>query len=137
MSVPEGKRGEGKFEVLLKARDLTAYTIHICSNEKIFLPQYQTALTNDIIKESKDIFIKCFTANNIIVKEGDEDSKYKRKELQLQACMHCNNLLALIQIAQQVYHLKTSRIKYWGEKTIEVRNFIRKWIESDRKRYSA
>lgn len=134
MSVPEGKRGEGKFEVLMKARDLATYTIQICTNENIFLPKYQNSITNDIISESKDIFMKCFTANNIRV-ANDGTGLQERKHLQEEACIHCNNLLALMQIAQQLFHLKTTRIEYWGRKTIEVRNMIRAWIESDRTRY--
>lgn len=131
MSVPELQRGEGKFEVLIKARNLTSYTLQICTNENVFRPQYQNALTNDIIREAKDIFMKCFTANNIMLNaEGIEG----RKKLQLEAIDHCNNLLALMQIAQEVFHLSSKRVKYWGNFTIETRNMIRKWIESDRKR---
>ena len=31
------------------ARELAAYTIQICKNKKVFLPEYQSALTDDII----------------------------------------------------------------------------------------
>lgn len=134
MSVPETQRGEGKFNVLVKAQELCVYTIQICCNQNIFLPEYQNALTNDIISTAKDIFKLCWTANNVKV-----ECKYdhaKRKELQLKACEECNNLLALMQIAQKLFHLKTKRIRYWGSFTIEVRNLIRSWIDSDRRRYN-
>ena len=36
MSVPQGQRSESKFEVFVKARELAAYTITICRNEKKF-----------------------------------------------------------------------------------------------------
>lgn len=135
MSVPEGQRGESKFEVFVKAKDLCCYTIKICCNPKVFLPEYQNALTNDIIHSSKEIFAKCWMANNIMVK-GDKARAEERLDLQRQAILECNNLLAMMQIAQQLFHLKTKRIKYWGEMTIEVRNLIRKWHDSDRKRYT-
>ncbi len=49
MSVNESERGRGKFDVLIKANDLAVYTIRITKNPKVFLPEYQTALANDII----------------------------------------------------------------------------------------
>lgn len=134
MSVPEGQRGQSKFAVLVKAQQLCIYTIKICNNKKIFLPEYQSALTNDIIQTAKDIFIDCWTANNIMVR-GDEEKWKERRKLQERAARNCNNLLALMQIAQTLFHLKLKRIKYWGTNTIEVRNLIRTWIESDAKRY--
>ena len=81
MSVNESERGKGKFDVLIKANDLAVYTIRITKNPKIFLPEYQTALTNDIIHTAKEIFTKAWTANNIRV--GDEPRNWlERKKLQ-------------------------------------------------------
>ena len=80
MSVNESERGKGKFDVLIKANDLAVYTIRITKNPKIFLPEYQTALTNDIIHTAKEIFTKAWTANNIRV--GDEPRNWlERKKL--------------------------------------------------------
>lgn len=133
MSVPEGKRGESKFEVILKAQELAEYTIQICCNPNVFLPQYQNALTNDIIKSAKDIFINCFSANNVLVKRKEDFTQ--RQNYQKYARNECNNLLALVQIAYKLFHLKTKRVKYWGQKIIEVRNLIQKWQEADSNRY--
>lgn len=135
MAVPETQRGVGKFDVLIKANNLAVYTVRITKNPKNFAPEYQTALTNDIIRTAKDIFIKCWTANNIRV--GDDPENWRaRKRLQEEAARDCNNLLALIQIAKPLFHLETKRVKYWGEKTIEVRNRIRDWKDGDSKRYN-
>jgi hypothetical protein len=128
------QRGEGKLNVLVKADDLAVYTIRITRNAKIFLPEYQTALTNDIIKSAKDIFIWCWTANNIRVGDSPENWK-NRKKLQQQAARECNNLLAMIRIAKPLYHLASKRVKYWSEKILEVRRCIRAWSESDQERY--
>ena len=115
MSVNESERGKGKFDVLIKANGLAVYTIRITKNPKIFLPEYQTALTNDIIHTAKEIFTKAWTANNIRV--GDEPRNWlERKKLQQEAARECNNLLALIQIAKPLYHLTSKRVKYWGTK---------------------
>lgn len=133
MSVPETERGKGKFDVLIKANDLATYTIRITKNPKVFLPEYQTALTDDIIRAAKNVFIHAWTANNIRVVERDDWAE--RKRLQEQAAQECNNLLALIQIAKPVYHLKAKRVKYWGQKIIDTRNAIRDWKAGDNKRY--
>lgn len=145
MSVPEGKRGEGKFAVLVNAQMLCIYTIKICTNKNVFLPEYQNALTDDIIRTAKNIFIDCWTANNIrITKENENEAdrqrnderKKMRRRLQERAMLNCNNLLALMQIAQLLFHLKLKRIKYWGGRTLETRAMIKAWMESDLKRYS-
>lgn len=136
---PDGKKAElveriAAAEVLIKANDLAVYTIRITKNPKIFLPEYQTALTNDIIHTAKEIFTKAWTANNIRV--GDEPRNWlARKKLQQEAARECNNLLALIQMAKPLYHLTSKRVKYWGQKTIEVRQALRDWNAGDTKRY--
>lgn len=83
MAVPENQRGKSKFEVFIKALDLCTYTIKICTNKNIFLEQYQNALTEDIIRTSKDIFIDCWTANNIMIREfpKDQENAVERKKL--------------------------------------------------------
>lgn len=133
MAVPESQRGENKFEVLVKAQQLTVYTIRICTNPKIFLPEYRGALTDDIVRVAKDIFLDLWTANNIVLNKSEHDNS-QRHILQEQAARNCNNLLALMELARPVFHLKAKRIKYWAELTILVRKLIRSWIESDAKR---
>lgn len=135
MSVPEGLRGTGRLEVIEKALDLADYTITITANPKIFLPEYQKALTDDINRIALAIYIDAWTANNILVRNAEDFAE--RKRLQERAARNCNNLLALMQLAQKVFHLKLKRIQFWGEKTLNVRNLLRAWKESDYKRYSS
>lgn len=144
MSVPEGKRGAQKMEAFTKANNLAIYTIKICNNKNVFLPEYQNALTNDIISTAKDIFICAWDANGIRVTktvEGkvviDERKREERRRLQEISVRKCNSLLAMMQIAQRLFHLPTKRIKYWGGMTIEVRDLLKKWKQSDAKRYEA
>ena len=136
MSVPTGERGEGKLEVITKARSLASYTILITKNPNVFKPEFNNAITADIIHTVKEIFISCWTANNIKVSHSPERAR-ERIRLQEYAAHQCNNLLALIQLAQPIFHLTGKRVKYWGGLTLEVRSYIRRWNESDRKRYSS
>lgn len=133
MSVPESQRGKGKFDVIINALYLAQYTITITKNKNIFLPEYQSALTDDLIRSAKDIYINAWKANNIRV-TSQEDWK-ERKHLQELSILECNSLLAMIQLAKKIFHLKSKRIKYWGELTIKAREGIRAWKESDTKRY--
>jgi hypothetical protein len=145
MSVPESKRKENKLEVFNLARDLTTYTIRITANEKVFLPQYKGAVTDDIIETAKNIYADAWEANNIYVNMApkDEIERMKavrdwmdRRELQQKAVRECNRLLTLIGTAKSVFHLKGKRVKYWVGKVLTVRNKIRNWKDSDNKRYS-
>lgn len=133
MSVPESQRGKGKFDVIINALYLAQYTITITKNKNIFLPEYQSALTDDLIRCAKDIYINAWKANNIRV-TSQEDCK-ERKHLQELSILECNSLLATMQLAKKVFHLKSKRIKYWGELTIKARDGIHAWKESDTKRY--
>ena len=133
MSVPESQRGKGKFDVIINALYLAQYTITITKNKNTFLPEYQSALTDDLIRSAKDIYINAWKANNIRV-TSQEDWK-ERKHLQELSILECNSLLATMQLAKKIFHLKSKRIKYWGELTIKAREGIRAWKESDTKRY--
>lgn len=116
------------------ARGLAAYTIQICTNKNVFLPQYQSALTDDIIRTVKDIYADVWMANNIRVDEKGNGWK-QRCDLQKKAILNCYSLLAQISLARELFHLRGKRVEYWSEKTIEVRKKIKSWHEGDRKRF--
>ena len=136
MSVPAGERGEGKLEVITKALELASYTIMITKNPNVFKPEYNLAITQDLIHIAKEIYVSVWNANNVRVNH-DHDKAVTRIRLQKHAALQCNNLLAMIQLAQRIFHLPTKRVKYWAGLTLEVRSYIRRWNESDRKRYSS
>lgn len=135
MSVPAGQRAKSKFEVLIKARELAKYTLDITKNEKVFKVEYQNSLTNDLIKIAKDIFINCWIANNKRV--TDSSIADERIRLQQIAIDNCVALLALIDLAKCVYHLKSKRVWFWAANTIAVRDLIKEWRMSDIKRYKS
>lgn len=143
MAVKAGERNvpdtpqNRQLDVAWEARELALYTIQICNNKNIFLPEYQSALTDDIIRTAKDIYMHVWTANNIRVTDSKRKELFAyRNKLQRQAILDCNNLLALIGLARPLYHLKGKKVKYWSEKTLKTRNYIKKWKESDQDRYS-
>ncbi len=133
MSVPESKRSQGKLEVITKTLDLATYTLTITSNKKIFKPEYDHSITDKLNETATNIFVDCWTANNVRV-ITPEHLKV-RTELQQRAARNCNVLLALIQLAKKLFHLDTKRVRYWGNKILDCRNLIRAWREADIKRY--
>ena len=135
MSVPVNQRTHGKLEVCVKAHDLCCYTLQITANKKNFTQEFQESLTNRIVEAAIDIHTLCWSANNILVNSVDD--LRERTMYQEKAAIRCNILLSLIDVAKQIFHLSTKRVTYWTGKTIETRNLIRAWRESDLKRYSA
>ena len=134
MSVVEEKRRKGKLEVIIKTLELANYTIQITANEKVFDPKFRAAVTDDLISHAKDIYLICWTANNIRV--SNEEAFRERLRLEDKAIVKCNTFLGLLDIAKKVFHLDTKRVTYWGSKIVECRKLIRAWRDSDRKRYN-
>ena len=131
--VQKDSRREGKLALAVLARMHAKYVIQITSNPKIFDQRYYHAITVDLIRTSKDIYRSIWAANNTLVKsKGDYAA---RRKYQVRAVMLCNMMLADIEIAQSVFHLKGKRMRYWAGMIIEIRNKARAWIESDAKRY--
>ena len=135
MSVPENQRSHGKLEACVKAHALCCYTLQITANKKIFTEPYQDALTDRIVATAIQIHTLCWSANNILVNSADDLKE--RTHYQQQAAVQCNILLSLIEIARKVFHLATKRVVHWTGLTVETRNLIRGWRESDIKRYAA
>ena len=123
-----------QLEACQKAMDLAVHTIQICKNKNIFTEEYQDALTNDIIKCAKDIYVYAWDANNIYV-TPDNGRWETRKRMQLIAINKCNELLALINIARRLFHLKGKKVRYWSQLTIDTRQMLHKWYESNAKKY--
>ena len=119
----------------IKARELALHTIKICCNKNIFLPEYQSALTDDIIRTAKDIYKNVEAANNIRVLKYDPDTWQDRRKLQKRAIKDCGDLISCISLAKSLFHLKGKKVKYWIKLTTEAMEKIKKWHEADVKRY--
>lgn len=132
--VQKDSRREGKLALAVLARMHAKYVMQITSNPKIFDQRYYHAITVDLIRTSKDIYRSIWAANNTLVKSKSDYAA--RRKYQVRAVMLCNMMLADIEIAQSVFHLKGKRMRYWAGMVIEIRNKARVWIESDAKRYS-
>ena len=123
-----------QLEACEKAMRLSLHTIKICKNKRIFTEEYQDALTDDIIKCAKDIYIYAWNGNNIYVTK--DNGRWKEREwYQRQAILKCNELLALINIARRLFHLKGNKVQYWSQMTLDTRALVQKWHEANAKQY--
>lgn len=139
MSVLKEKRGEQKLEVLIKAKSLMEYILQITQNEKTFKPVNQ-ALTLDIIQCAERIYTYLYTANEVYRNKANIEI---RRNYQTKAFAECNVLLALFDLAQQVNHFSSKRLRNVnriingsevnGIKEKGLKTLIQNWKESDRK----
>lgn len=134
MSVPEGKRHKGRLEVHVKAQSLASYTAQILSNEKVFNPEVDSEIIRRIKNCAYDIYAKAWSANKIRA-DTNEVNRRMRYERQEEAILLCDEMLAYIGIAKQVFHLRSKRMKHWSGRIIEVQKLLQAWKESDVSRY--
>jgi len=124
-----------QLEACEKAMNLAIHTIQICKNKKIFTVEYQDALTNDIIRCAKDVYIYAWEANNTYVSELGDGRWPQREKLQFLAISKCDELIALINIARRLFHLKGKKVRYWTQLVIDTRAMLRKWHDANAKQY--
>lgn len=116
-----------------KCLEMTTHTIKICSNEKVFDARFKST-TEKIVSIANEIYVSAFEANAIRV--VDNSTKQRRLNLQKKSIRLCNVMLAEINVAQRLFHIKKGKKLYWVKLVVETRTMISKWHESDRKRYS-
>ena len=133
MSVPKGKRTEGKLQVLVELQALCAYTIQICKNEKNFPKRDRWILTQHIVKLAIEAYTFARKANAVRVMTMDD---YKlRRSYQIQCKSSLEALLGLIDIAYMALGLDGQRVEFWTKSVISAEDKLAAWRSGDRKRY--
>ena len=133
MSVIKAKRSEGKLEILTQANNLCVYTVQICKNEKYFPKRDRWIMTQHIVHEALDVLccVKRANAVNVVTME---DYIYRRAQ-QVEAYSHAEALLTLLDVAYITLSIENDRIEFWTGMIVGVENMLKKWRESDRRRY--
>lgn len=135
MSVIKAKPSEGKLQVLIQANNLCVYTVQICKNEKYFPKRDRWIMTQHIVHEALDVLC-CIKRANAVNVATWEDYKYRRAQ-QVEAYSHAEALLTLLDVAYITLCIESQRIEFWTGQIISVENLLKKWRESDRKRYKS
>lgn len=133
MSVPVGKRGEGKLEVLNDCRILSEYTLRACKNEKVFPKSNRWIITQRLVNECIDA-VTCIRRANATLVQTRADYEYRRSE-QVKAHAHLEALLTLLDLSYNVLDLESRRVEHWTGLIINTEERLKAWAKSDRERY--
>lgn len=102
----KAKRQEGQLVVLTKAREMCAYTVTICKNEKNFPKRDRWILTQPIVTEALSV-MSCVRRANSVRVETVEDYTYRRSQ-QVKAFGHAEALLTLMDVQRAMHRNSAS-----------------------------
>lgn len=137
MSVRKGDRGEGKLQVLNKARELKRYTIGLVKQEKNFPKSTRWIFAAPIIEEVRTACICIRRANSVFVStevSREDEFKYKRME-QVKAHASLDALLDLIDDAYEAGYISGDQVDYWTGLILKTDDLLKAWIKSDKEKY--
>lgn len=134
MSVPLYKRGKSKFELANRADEIAAFTLEMCSKEKVFPKRYRWCITARLVDAMFEMCENIKMANSITVKDASDFAL--RKTYQTKALAVTNSIFNIMDIAYRRFPIEDHTISYWTTKMQDVQNLIRSWRDSDIKRYA-
>ena len=132
MSVRKGDRGEGKLQVLNKARELKKYSLTIVKSEKNFPKSTRWLYASPIVNEVREACICIRHANSVYVTTEDEYN-YRRME-QVKAHAHLDALLDLIDDAYDAGYISGKQVEYWTGLILHTDDLLKAWIKSDKEK---
>ena len=127
------QKTEGKYDILLEAKKLAAYTIRITSNEKNFPKRYRLTITAHLQELALQITTWVIMANEIYPNSRRELEERLLYEKQARAA--CRSLMTLIEVSVEVFNTKASTYETWTASASKLHNQITKWIMADRVRF--
>lgn len=133
MSVRKGDRGEGKLQVLNKARELKKYSLTIIKSEKNFPKSTRWLYASPIVEEVRAACICIRHANSVYV-TNDEEYKYRRME-QVKAHASLDALLDLIDDAYDAGYITGKQVEFWTGLILQTDDLLKAWIKSDKEKY--
>lgn len=138
MSVRKGDRGEGKLQVLNKARELKGYSLGIIKNEKHFPKSTRWLYASPIANEIREACACIRRANSVYVSDDvtREDEYRYRRSGQMKAHAHLDALLDLIDDAYRAGYISGNQAEYWTGLILETDDKLKAWIKSDKDRYN-
>lgn len=135
MSVRKGDRGEGKLQVLNKAREFKKYSLTIVKSEKNFPKSTRWLYASPIVNEVREACICIRHANSVYVTTEDEYN-YRRME-QVKAHAHLDALLDLIDDAYDAGYISGKQVEYWTGLILNTDDLLKAWIKSDKEKHKA
>ena len=133
MSVRKGDRGEGKLQVLNKARELKNYSLSQLKNDKHFPKSTRWLYAAPIAAEVREACICIRHANSVYVTNAEEYN-YRRME-QVKAHAHLDALLDLIDDAYDAGYISGDKVEFWTGLILKTDDLLKAWIKSDKDKY--
>jgi len=132
MSVRKGDRGEGKLQVLNKARELKKYSLTVIKSEKNFPKSTRWIYASPIVDEVRSACVCIRHANSVFV-TNDDEYKYRRME-QVKAHAHLDALLDLIDDSYDAKYITENQVEYWTGLILQTDDLLKAWIKSDKEK---
>ena len=133
MAVVTGKRGENELEVMTRAKELAAYTLNICKQEKHFPKRDRWILTQPIVREALDACTCIRRANAVNVCTREE---YLYRHLQQEeGYAHLKALLMLIELTHETVGLEIHTVEVWTELAVKAEKKLFAWKKRDTERF--
>jgi hypothetical protein len=131
MSVRVGDRGEGKLQVLNKARELKMYSLTTLKSDKRFPKSTRWLYAYPIAEEVRSASISIRRANSVYA-TTEEEWRYRRLE-QVKAHASLNALLDLIDDAYDAGYVTGSQVEYWTGLILKTDDLLKAWMKSDKR----
>lgn len=134
MSVRTGDRGEGKLQVLNKARELKQYSLTLIKSEKNFPKSTRWLYASPIVEEVRSACVCIRHANSVYI-TNDEEYKYRRME-QVKAHANLDALLDLIDDAYDAGYISGKQVEHWTGLILQTDDLLKAWIKSDKEKHN-
>lgn len=138
MSVRVGDRGQGRLEVLNKARILKRYTLALLKNDKYFPKSVRWMYAQPIHQEMRAACSCIRRANAVRVSDGicrENEFKYRHGQ-QVEAYAHLEALLDLIDDVYLARYISGRQAEHWTKLIIDTETLLQAWAKSDAERYN-
>lgn len=118
-----------KFDAVDKCAELFTHALQCCLADKVQASVY-APLAQDIIEESKAVYLDAFEANAVPYKKGriTAEQYATRRELILKAMRGCVRLDGLLYIGKKNLHWREKKRKFWSDMTKEAGEQLSKWL---------
>jgi hypothetical protein len=125
----QDKAKEKEMQVIIKAKELSFYTLEITSNCKTFPKKFRFTLVDRMQRKGFDIYERLLEANRARV-----ENKVLRYELQTNAITYCEELLFYIESSLRLSLITPKRAEYWSGLVSDVKHMTLAWRKRDKDR---
>ena len=116
-------------KVIVKAKELTVYTIKITSNCAKFPKKYRFTLCDRMQNKAMTIYELLLEANRTHISH-----KVTRSELQTKAIMNCDQLLFYIELCLELNIIAPNSAEYWSKLVSDIKFMTIAWRTKDKER---